>query len=74
MGYDNTIRVWDTSKMAVTSIIEDRAGKQVERDCQINSLSWKPAAYPPAKESLACVATVAGTVKVVDMKRGKVVS
>ena len=74
VGYDNTVRLWDlTSGFTVTSIIEERQQK-VERDSQVNAMSWKPPGVYPATETLLCVASVAGSVKIVDAKRGKIIS
>ncbi len=46
----------------------------MERDSQINALAWKPPGVVPAKEPLLCIGTVAGTVKVVDVKKGRILS
>jgi|LauGreDrversion4_2_1035121.scaffolds.fasta_scaffold504781_1 WD40 repeat protein len=69
VGYDNSVRIWDLNTMQVTAIIEDK-GSKIEKDYQINSLSWS--LY--SKEELLCIVTVAGFVKVIDVKKGKIVS
>lgn len=69
VGYDNTVRIWNLSNMSVTGIIEDKTAK-VERDGLINAVSWSP----NGKDNLICVATVAGSIKLFDAKKSKLIS
>jgi WD40 repeat protein len=69
VGYDSTIRLWNLTDMSVSSIIEEKQVK-VERDGQINAVSWSP----HGKDNLICIATVAGSLKMFDTKRGKLLS
>ena len=69
VGYDNSIRIWDLTDMSVISIIEDKMSK-TEREGQINTISW----HPTGKQNLMCIATVAGSIKIIDSKKGKILS
>ena len=40
VGYDNSVRIWDMSVMSVIQIIEDKTNKGIEKDGNINALSW----------------------------------
>ena len=57
--------------MAVEHIIEDKGSKIIiDRDDQINALSW----CPEPTEQLICIGTVAGWLKIIDVKKNKVVT
>jgi WD40 repeat protein len=72
VGYDNSVRIWDLSAMAVVSVIEDKNSK-TERDGQINALSWCPNSST-ANDELLCIGTVGGQIKIIDAKKNRVVT
>lgn len=67
VGFDNSVRLWDLSRMAVVGMIEDKATLS-EREGQINTIAWMP------DQEVVCVGTVTGLLKVIDIKRSKVVA
>jgi WD40 repeat protein len=67
VGFDNSVRLWDLSRMAVVSMIEDKVTLS-DREGQINTISWMP------DQDFVCIGTVTGLLKVIDIKRSKVVA
>ncbi len=57
--------------MQVISIFEDKNAK-TEKEGQINTFAWAPQAG--IKNDFISIGTVAGTVKVIDIKKNKVIA
>ena len=75
VGFDGYLRVWDLKTLQLECMIEDRFAKGPEKVLQ--SLAWCPH-LPKVNEkdqmtTLCAVATSAGTVKLIDTARNKVI-